>query len=207
MQLTFVFSFNAAYLREGIQGWLPNWEQRPGGRRVRSRGKRGDKTCSQASLTQGFGSWAKKTSGCTTGALSQGGSVRLRGSHARCPAESQPAQHPSAGVGHQVSLESGRLPMVAAHSSSSLLYFLLPHLSLLPSVKGHVKGHVCSHQKRWEEIQACFTLVVFWRDRFSISSVYLFPHEENHVCLSNFSPQVKATDFLLAHCWSAGQFS
>lgn len=112
MQLTFVFPCNAAYLREGIQG-LPNWEQQSGGRRVCSGGKRGGEASSRASLTQVFGSRAKKRSGHTTGELPQRGSV-LRSCHAQCQTHSQPAQHPSAGLGPQVSLCSGLQLRLAA---------------------------------------------------------------------------------------------
>ena len=113
MQLTFVFPFNGACLREGIQGLLGR-EQRLGGRGVRSGAKRGGETSSRASLTQGFGSRAKKTSGRTTGGLPQWGSVQLGGSHTQCQARSQPAQHPSARVGPQVSPCSGLLLRLAA---------------------------------------------------------------------------------------------
>lgn len=97
---------------------------------MRSGGKRGGETSSPASLTQGFGSRAKKTSGHTTGALPQRGSVQLRGSHAQCQAQSQPAQHPSAGVGPQVSLCS----LCCSHLPP-LLYFLLPHFPILPPLR------------------------------------------------------------------------
>lgn len=66
---------------------------------------RGEK-CARATLKQGFGSRAKKTNGSIAGKLPRQGSVQLRGSRAQCRAQSQPAQHPSAGVGAQVSLMS-----------------------------------------------------------------------------------------------------
>lgn len=109
MQLTFLLPCNVAYLRKGIQD-LPDSKQQSGGRGVCSGGKRRGERSSQVSLTQRF----KKTKGHITGVLPRGGSVQFRGSHAHCQAQSQPAQHPSAGVGPQVSLQSGLLLRLAA---------------------------------------------------------------------------------------------
>lgn len=97
---------------------------------MRAGGERGGETSSGASLTQGFGSGAEKTSGHATGAPPRRGSVQLRGSHARCQAQSQPAQHPSARLGPQVSLCSGLLLCLAA-ALIFLTYCIF--LSLIPS--------------------------------------------------------------------------
>lgn len=130
-------SCNAAYLREGIQG-LPDWEQRSGERGVCSGGRRGGETSLWTSLTQGFGSRARKTSGHITGELSQWDFVQLRGSQA----QSQPAQHPSAGVGPQVSLYSGLLLTLAAISSSSLPPHFLLTLPFSLFKKESCKGYL-----------------------------------------------------------------
>lgn len=89
-----------------------------------SGGKGRGERSARAALKQGFASRAKKTNGGIAGTLPRRGSVQLGGSRAHWRAQSQPAQHPSAGLGPQVSLMSAAPTFHYYHIIPTLIILL-----------------------------------------------------------------------------------